>query len=339
MRSRLASLAVFLNSPSPISRVLVVDDYESWCRYVSTTVQDDARWQIVGEVSDGAEAVKQAAALRPDLILLDIGLPTINGIEVAHRILACNPQSRILFVSEHRSWDVAEAALATGARGYVIKADAGRELLPAMEAIVNGTRFVSAALCGRALDDASGELARVASVHEGWFCSDEADLLEAWIAMAHDALQAGDAVVIVSTAARRDRIRARLEALGVDVAAAMDTRRYQSLDVEEGLSTFTVDGWPDETHFWEAATSFVMGAASTAQGARPRVVVCGEVSPRLWKLGKGAAAVELERLWHELTRTYNVDTICGYCSPAKYDDPGGDVFRELCAVHSKVHSR
>ena len=319
--------------------MLVVDDYESWCRYISSTLHDDARWQIVGEVSDGAEAVTQAAALRPDLILLDIGLPTINGIEAAHRILAGNPDSRILFVSEHRSWDIAEAALLTGARGYVIKADAGRELLPAMEAIVNGRRFVSAALCGRALDDAAGGLAGNESVHEGWFCSDEADLLEAWVAIGHEGLQAGDAFVIVSTAARRDRVRAQLEALGVDVAAAMDTRRYQSLDVEEGLSTFTVDGWPDEAHFWEAATSFVMEAASTAQGARPRVVVCGEVSPRLWKQGNGAAAIELERLWHELTRTYNVDTICGYCAPAKYNDPGGDVFRELCAVHSKVHSR
>jgi len=318
--------------------VLVVDDYEPWCRYICSTLQD-ARWQIVAEVSDGADAVQKAAALRPDLILLDIGLPTLNGIEAAHRILENDPDARILFVSEHRSWDVAEAALTTGARGYVIKSDAVRELLPAMNTIVNGMRFVSAALGGRALESTGEGLARAACVHEALFCADEAQLLDAWVGLTHDALQAGDAAIIVSTAPRREQIRARLEARGADVRGAIASGRYQSLDIEEGMSRLLVDGWPDETRFWDAATSLVMGAARTAQGSHPRVAICGEMAPTLWKQGNVGAAIQLERLWHEVTCTYNVDTICGYCAPAKYNDPVGDVFRELCAVHSTVHSR
>ena len=329
-----------MNSDSAIHRVLVVDDYAPWCRFISSTLQERARWQIVDEVSDGAEAVKRAAALHPDLILLDIGLPTINGIEAARRIIDGNRDARILFVSEHRSWDIAEAALATGARGYVIKSDAVRELLPAMNAIVNGGRFVSAALAGRGLEETNGGgLGRSACIHEALFCSRDDHLLEEWVRFAHERLQAGDAVIIVSTAERRAQIRARLEALGVDVRGAIGTRRYQSLDVAEGLQRFMVDGWPEETHFWQAAASLVMDAGRAASRTPPRIALCGEVAPTLWRQGRGDAAVQLERLWHEFSQTYNIDTLCGFASRRVYPDPRGDFFRDICAVHTAVHSR
>src|SRR6266481_7050969 len=125
-----------------IRRVLVVDDYEPWRRHVRGVLQATVRWKIVGEAADGPEAIQQAEALKPDLILLDVGLPTLSGIKVAERILASNPTQRILFISEHRS--LAEGALATGARGYIIKSDAALELLPAMEAIADGRRYVGA---------------------------------------------------------------------------------------------------------------------------------------------------------------------------------------------------
>jgi DNA-binding NarL/FixJ family response regulator len=102
-------------------------------------------------VADGLEAVQQAQELQPDLILLDIGLPTLHGIEAARRIREVSPASKILFVSENRSADIAEEALSTGACGYVIKSDAERELLPAIEAILAGKRFVSASLAGHFL--------------------------------------------------------------------------------------------------------------------------------------------------------------------------------------------
>ena len=129
-------------------RVLVVDDYEPWRRFVSTTLQKQPELQIVGEVTDGFEAVQKAQQLQPDLILLDIGLPTLNGIEAARRIREVSPKSKILFVSENRSWDIVEEALRTGAGGYVVKSDATGELLPAVEAVLKGKQFVSASLAG-----------------------------------------------------------------------------------------------------------------------------------------------------------------------------------------------
>jgi len=137
-------------NPSLI-RVLVVDDYEPWHRFVSTMLGEQPELRIIGEVADGLEAVQQAQGLQPDLILLDIGLPTINGLEAARRIRECAPQAKILFVSENRSSDIAEEALATGASGYLLKSDAGSELLPAIKAVLEGKRFIGASLAGHFL--------------------------------------------------------------------------------------------------------------------------------------------------------------------------------------------
>jgi len=128
-------------------RSLVVDDFEPWRRFVRSKLESVAEVQILGEVSDGLRSVEQAKALQPDLILLDIGLPTINGIEAARRIRQASPLSKILFVSDTRSPDIAEEALKS-AHGYVVKSDAATELLPAIEAVLEGKRFISATLTG-----------------------------------------------------------------------------------------------------------------------------------------------------------------------------------------------
>ena len=127
-------------------RILLVDDYERWRRWVCSTLQKRSEFQLVGEASDGLDAVQKAQQLQPDLILLDIGLPMLNGIEAARRIREVSCTSKILFVSENRSIDMAEKALSSGASGYVVKSDAARELLPAVEAVLQGRRFVSARL-------------------------------------------------------------------------------------------------------------------------------------------------------------------------------------------------
>jgi len=132
-------------------RVLIVDDFEPWRRFISSELQKQSNLQAIGEVSDGLEAVQLAKELQPDLILLDIGLPTIDGIEVARRIREVSPPSKILFVSETRSPEIAEEALNTGACGYVAKSDAATELLLAIKAVLAGKRFVSASLAGHFL--------------------------------------------------------------------------------------------------------------------------------------------------------------------------------------------
>jgi DNA-binding NarL/FixJ family response regulator len=99
--------------------------------------------QVIGEASDGLEAVQKARELQPDLILLDMGLPTLNGIESALRIRPLVPEAKILFVSQNSDPDVIGAALSNGASGYLLKTDARRGLFAAVEAVIRGDKFVS----------------------------------------------------------------------------------------------------------------------------------------------------------------------------------------------------
>lgn len=129
-----------------VVRVLVVEDFEPWRRFIHTELNKRADLTVICEATDGLEAVQKAEELQPDLILLDVGLPSINGIEVARRIRERNQKSKILFVSENRSCDVAEEALRAGAGGYVVKSDVASDLLPAVDAVLRDKQFVSASL-------------------------------------------------------------------------------------------------------------------------------------------------------------------------------------------------
>ena len=137
----------------PCIRVLVIDDYEPFRRFVCSTLARKPELQMVGELADGLDAVQKAAELQPDLILLDIGLPTLNGIEAARRIRKVAPESKILFVSQESSADVVQEALNLGALGYVVKVHAGSELLAAVEAVRQGRQFVSSGLSGLTFTD------------------------------------------------------------------------------------------------------------------------------------------------------------------------------------------
>jgi len=145
-------------------RVLVVDDYGPWRNFAAKTLQKKPELQVVSEASDGLEAVHKAQGLQPNLILLDIGLPTINGIEAARRIIQHAPKTKILFVSEQRSPDIVKEALLTGACGYVIKSQAAAELLSAVEAVIQGKQFVSASLAASALGDPEHERPHIIAV-------------------------------------------------------------------------------------------------------------------------------------------------------------------------------
>jgi DNA-binding NarL/FixJ family response regulator len=137
------------------ARILVVDDYDPFRRFICSTLRKRLELQIVGEVSDGLEAVQKAEELQPDLILLDVGLPTLGGIEAARRIRELSPEARILFVSQESSADVVRGVLAEGAKGYVVKTDVRRELLTAVDAVLRGEQFVSRRLSGHDFAGAS----------------------------------------------------------------------------------------------------------------------------------------------------------------------------------------
>ena len=124
-------------------RILVVDDFETFRQFVVELLGKRPELQVVGEASDGLEALQMAVELRPDLILLDIGLPSLNGIEVARQMRGLVPESKIIFLSQESSADVVQEALSLSARGYVTKTKAPADLFAAVEAVLSGKTFVS----------------------------------------------------------------------------------------------------------------------------------------------------------------------------------------------------
>ena len=121
--------------------------------------------QVVGRVSDGLEAVHKAEELRPDLIVLDIGLPSLNGIDAARQIRELSPNSKILFLSQETSADLVQEALGLGALGYVVKTHAGTELLVAVEVVCQGRQFVSSGLSSHHFTDAKHAHTEIARNH------------------------------------------------------------------------------------------------------------------------------------------------------------------------------
>jgi len=123
-------------------RVLIVEDFVPFRQFISSRLATRHDLQVICEVSDGLEAVQKAVELKPDLILLDIALPSLNGIEAARRIRKLVPESKIIFLSQESSADLVQEAFSLGARGYVVKTKAGSELLAAVDAVISGKKFI-----------------------------------------------------------------------------------------------------------------------------------------------------------------------------------------------------
>jgi CheY-like chemotaxis protein len=325
-------------TPSPIS-VLVVDDHEPWRRFGASTIQKKPELQIVGEAADGLEAFRQAQKLHPDLILLDIGLPTMNGIEAARRIREVSPTSKVIFMSENRSWDIAEGALATGASGYVVKSDAGNELLPAVEAVLQGKQFLSTTLAGHDFGvRMNDQLVPLTHCHELAFYADDTSLVEGYARFIESTLEMGNVVIVVVTESHRASLVPRLEADGVNVAAAIEQGSYIPLDSIDALSQVAVDGMPDRVRCAKVLGDLTIEAAKGIKPEKGRVAVCGEIAPIMLSKGNAEGAIELEHMWDEITRGYGVHTLCGYVRDDSLSKENNAIFQRICAEHSAVQN-
>ena len=125
-------------------RVLLVDDHSPFRDFLRTSLEQIPKLEVVGEALDGDEAIQKVRELSPDLILLDIGLPKLDGLEVARQIQKFSAHSIILIVSCTCDWDLIEHAFLSGARGYLVKYDAEKELISAVETVRRGSQYISA---------------------------------------------------------------------------------------------------------------------------------------------------------------------------------------------------
>ena len=270
-------------------RVLVVEDYEPFRRFICSTLKQRPDLEIIGEASDGLDAVQKAEELRPDLVLLDIGLPTLNGLEAARRIRKLSPEAKILFLTQESAADLVQEALKLGALGYVVKARAASELLAAVETVRRGMQFVSEGLFGHSFTDAADtqvpdrlshekalpplrpRKAEISSCHALQVYSDDALFLDGFTRFITAALKADDAVVVVATELHRGSLLQRLQAGGVDVAAAIERERYIPLDIPDMPSTRMVNGVADPAQCAKGVGDLVLEAVKAARGEHLRI--------------------------------------------------------------------
>jgi DNA-binding NarL/FixJ family response regulator len=330
-------------------RILVVDDFADWRRFVRLTLQIEPGLRIVAEVSDGPEAVQKAQELQPDLIILDIGLPNMNGIDAAKQIRKQVPHAQILFFTETRSWEIVQEALRIGV-GYVIKANARAELLPAVEAALQGRHFLSSTFAGPNLDKYDSQVSEncetfvaplaprnVRIRHEVRFYADDGGLINGFAGLVQRVLRVGNPVVVSASEVHRKDILSQLRAADLDIDAAIERGSYISLDAAEVLSAILVDGAPDPVRCENLVNELIVGPARRTNRAHARIAMCGECAPTLLSRGDAEGAIRLEHHWDQIATKYNIDTLCGYLWKVPPDHENGSIFQRICAEHSTVH--
>jgi len=337
------------------TRVLVVDDYEPWRRFVRSRLAKRPQLQIVGEVADGLEAVHKAQELQPDLILLDIDLPTLNGIEAARRIRERSRKSKILFASVEQSPEIVREAFDTGAMAYVCKADAVIDLLPAVDMVLQGKQFVSASRKSHDMAvrtdsqaaDHRNEVRASAALplpqrtesrpcHEVGFYSDDPSLLDHLAQLVGDACKAGNAVIVIASKSRRDSLLRQLRAHDAEIGTAIDRGGCIALDAAEMLSAFMRKGMPDLARFLKLLGNLIETTAE-AQKERPvRVTIFGEWGPLLCAEGNPKAAILVEKFVNQLVKKYDVEIFCMYSLRGLQDRMDSDIFEQIRAEHSAI---
>jgi len=308
--------------------VLVVEDHEAFRRVLCELLRERTDVLIVGEAADGVEAVRQAEALRPDVVMLDIGLPRLSGVDAAVCIRAKVPDAKLIFVTNESSLDVVEQAYKRGAHGYVYKPRVRRDLLPVFDAIIRGSGFVSAGL-----ERVSRGDSLASHRHDLVFCSSDAVFVDAFGRFIAGVLSEGNVVIALVTEAHDISLTRRLQA-SADLASAIGERRYIPMNINELLAKVMVNGWPDATRFLDTTGELVVEAARRATGRHPRVAAVGECSPTLWGHGYLEAAIQLEHLWDEMAKSRQIDVLCAYSLTAREENV--QAVRALCAEHTAV---
>ncbi len=316
-----------------IARVLVVDDFKPFRHYLRSVLDNAPELRVVGEASDGMEALQKIADLQPDLILLDVGLPHLNGIEVGRQVSKLAPLARILFLSQEFSFDVVQEAFRIGALGYVHKQRAAGELMPAIKSVLSDMLFVSSSL-----NDSQRIGGPHTHRHEVVYCSDRSVLLSSYTNFIASTQSAGDKTIIVATKPHLEDIYRQLEAQGLSVDVAIKKGNLVPLDVAEVLPQFMVNEMPEPVRFLRAVCPVIDRLANTT-GSHSRVVACGECAPTLLAQGNVDGAIRLELLWDQLARVFKMETLCLYASET-FDRANDDHAQHfVSAEHSAVYSR
>jgi DNA-binding NarL/FixJ family response regulator len=338
-------------------RVLNVEDFLPFQKMIGWVLQQMPNLEVVGTAADGVEAIQKAQELQSDLIIMDIGLPKLNGLEAAREILKVSPQCKVIFLTQEASVGVIENAFQLGARGYVIKDRLVKELSLAVRAVLDGKRFVSSGIVpdsSVSLFDSELESTQnfnkeiksatlpaqpsQARCHELQVYSNETILLDSAARFVKAAIGNGESVLLMAGETVRSSLFLSLQPDGIDRVAVAQRGSYISLDAREMISLFMVNGMPDAVRFVELLGGLFAAAAEAAPEESRNVAAFCECASLLWAEGKTQAAFRVEQLYNEVASRYQVKLLCAY-SVANFDcDQDFEYIQKLCLQHSAVHS-
>jgi CheY-like chemotaxis protein len=304
----------------------VADADASVLATVSTLLAE--RFDLVAAVTDGRQAVHAARRLDPDVVVLDVTMPELNGFQTARELTYAGLRAKIVMLTMHQSDDFIAAAITSGARGYVLKPRMLPDLEGAIDHVIAGRLFVPSltALLAILPPPGAGGHAVQFGIH------DRAGLNELSAVLAA-ALQRGDMAAIVVTEATRAGVAERLMANGCDVTEAEAQGRYLSMDATAALSQVMVGGRIDRSRV--AAFVDDLERARLAASASS-VTIVGEPALVLCRRGEPEAAIHLEQLWHDLTRRRPFLTVCPCPMECFSEGTAPDLFPGICAPHSAV---
>lgn len=133
-------------------RILIADDHEIVRRGIRSLIENHPGWEVCGEAVDGRDAVEKAREMRPDMVLVDVSMPNLNGLDAARQILEIVPQTRVLILTMHESEQIVREVLEVGARGFLLKSDAARDLVSAIQALQRRTTFFTSSVAEMVLN-------------------------------------------------------------------------------------------------------------------------------------------------------------------------------------------
>jgi CheY-like chemotaxis protein len=310
-------------------KVLVVDDYAPLRRLISALLERRQEFQVT-QSADGADAVRKATEIQPDVVLLDIALPKLNGIDAAKHILTLSPRSKLLFVSLQADSAVVQETFRLGGSGFVDKAFALGDLIAAIYSVLAGARFLSTEMDFKPTP--------AGPRHDIQFYSDDSVLVRSVTRFLTDAVDTTDAMILLATNSHRNRIERQLQKSGFDVNAAIEGGTYITLDADDTLSSIMCDGLPDPIRFSTNLTAIIESIAKIKQTEHPHVTIVGECAGLLCSQGNAHAAVTLEKTGNNLLRTHDLDILCTYPWAANnaLDD---HIFQNICEQHTTVYWR
>jgi DNA-binding NarL/FixJ family response regulator len=306
--------------------IVVADDHPRVLQSVSSLLADD--FDVVAAVTDGRQAIDAAGRLDPDIVLLDITMPVVDGLRAAQSLKRSGSRAKLVFLTLHAADEFVEAALATGAKGYVLKTRMEADLAAAIHHTLAGRTFVPSL--------ASLSAVSPGSVHSLHVRRDEAFFFDEVATFLYAATRRGDMTAVIATEPIRAGIAGRLAAAGCDVAVEKERGRYIEWDATQSLSHVMNGTRPDRRIVTQFVEDLDRSRLAIGQGRPNRLAVFGEMSVLLLRDGNTEGAVAMEHTWNELSHDRPFMTVCSYPEDLLNQQGNPEVWTAVCAEHGSA---